>query len=93
MDVMKDREVWGLNLELLPPQPSRKRRAMKKEDVKFNKMPFGGRYVRIQLLVDIRCKEDITCTVKNVKFVKENFVLKLEFGDLWKTKVFPILKG
>ena len=25
MEVMKDREVWQLNLELLPPQPSRKR--------------------------------------------------------------------
>ena len=24
MDMMEDREVWGLNLELLPPQPSRK---------------------------------------------------------------------
>ena len=24
MDVMKDREVWRLNLKLLPPQPSRK---------------------------------------------------------------------
>ena len=24
MDVMEDREVWQLNLELLPPQPSRK---------------------------------------------------------------------
>ena len=24
MDVMEDREVWRLNLELLPPQPSRK---------------------------------------------------------------------
>ena len=24
MEVMKDREVWQLNLELLPPQPSRK---------------------------------------------------------------------
>ena len=26
MDVIKDREVWRLNLELLPPQPSRKSR-------------------------------------------------------------------
>ena len=26
MDVMEDREVWRLNLELLPPQPSRKSR-------------------------------------------------------------------
>ena len=26
MDVMKDREGWRLNLELLPPQPSRKSR-------------------------------------------------------------------
>ena len=24
MEVMEDREVWRLNLELLPPQPSRK---------------------------------------------------------------------
>ena len=24
MDVMEDREVWQLNLEVLPPQPSRK---------------------------------------------------------------------
>ena len=24
MEVMKDREVWRLNLELLPPQPSQK---------------------------------------------------------------------
>ena len=24
MEVMEDREVWWLNLELLPPQPSRK---------------------------------------------------------------------
>ena len=24
MDVMEDREVWRLNLKLLPPQPSRK---------------------------------------------------------------------
>ena len=32
MGVMEDREVWRLNLELLPPQPSRKKRAMKKEE-------------------------------------------------------------
>ena len=32
MEVMEDREVWRLNLELLPPQPSRKSKAMKKEE-------------------------------------------------------------
>ena len=26
MDVVEDREVWRFNLELLPPQPSRKSR-------------------------------------------------------------------
>ena len=31
VEVMEDREVWRLNLELLPPQPSEKR-AMKKEE-------------------------------------------------------------
>ena len=37
MEVMKDREVWRLNLELLPPQPSRKsgqwRKKKKEEDL------------------------------------------------------------
>ena len=32
MDVIEDRGVWRLNLELLPPQPSRKIGAMKKEE-------------------------------------------------------------
>ena len=32
MEVVEDREVWRLNLELLPPQLSRKKRAMKKEE-------------------------------------------------------------
>ena len=32
MDVMEDRVVWRLNLELLPPQPSRKRRRKKEEE-------------------------------------------------------------
>ena len=32
MDVMEDREVWRLNLELLSLQPSRKSGAIKKEE-------------------------------------------------------------
>ena len=31
MDVMEDREVWRLNLQLLPPQPSRKSRQWRKK--------------------------------------------------------------
>ena len=31
-EVMEDREMWRLNIELLPPQPSRKTREMKKEE-------------------------------------------------------------
>ena len=38
MEVMADREVWRLNLELLPPPTLMEKRAMKKEeeDITFN---------------------------------------------------------
>ena len=32
MDVMEDREVWRLNIELLPPATLTEKRAMKKEE-------------------------------------------------------------
>ena len=32
MEVIEDREMWRLNIELLPPQPSRKKREIKKEE-------------------------------------------------------------
>ena len=35
MEVMEDREVWRLNLELLPPQPSRKSGQWRKKKKKF----------------------------------------------------------
>ena len=35
MEVMEDREVWQLNLELLPPATLTEKRAMKKEEEEF----------------------------------------------------------
>ena len=36
MEVMEDREVWRLNLELLPPATLTEKRAMKKEEEEEN---------------------------------------------------------
>ena len=35
MDVMEDREVWRLNLQLLPPQPSRKSGQWRKKKIEY----------------------------------------------------------
>jgi len=32
LEVVADRDVWRINLELFPPQPSRHERALKEED-------------------------------------------------------------
>ena len=45
MEVMEDREVWRLNLELLPPQPSfpsyyTQKRALKKEEEGFSAIQY-----------------------------------------------------
>ena len=40
MEVMEDREVWRLNLELLPPQPSRKSGQWTKKKKKLFNAPF-----------------------------------------------------
>ena len=46
MEVMEDREVWRLNLELLPPQPSRKigQRRKKKNLLTYNVRYFQALY-------------------------------------------------
>ena len=46
IDVIEDREVWRLNLELLPPQPSRKKK--KEEEKNFI---LGARKMRLVLLL------------------------------------------
>ena len=44
MEVMEDREVWRLNLELLPPQPSRKSGQWRKKEEVVNKLHMQFNY-------------------------------------------------
>ena len=41
IEVTEDREVWRLNLELLPPQPPTEKRTMKKEEEKIKHIKIG----------------------------------------------------
>ena len=53
MDVMEDREVWRLNLELLPPQPLTEKRAMKKEEEeKYYKLTNRGGSIQYWLITN-----------------------------------------
>ena len=59
MDVMKDRKVWRLNLQLLPPQPSRKSGQWRKKYVSKNR--------KIEKLPDVSATSNI-----QVKFILPN---------------------
>ena len=44
-DVIEDREVWRLNLELLPPQPSRTGIPKQNRDAKLQKLRVSCRAI------------------------------------------------
>ena len=46
VEVMKDREVWRLNLKLLPPQPSRKSGQRRKTKKKNLVLSNGSKHVQ-----------------------------------------------
>ena len=62
MEVMKDREVWRLNLELLPPQPSRKSGQWRK------KKSVTSRAIVCPPLTCIFMKKKIKCFLSLVSY-------------------------